>query len=66
MTDMMSLAAGWGPISESRHGRFDVELPECVRYTEEYPRRVRGSRDGRTVIDSRRVKLLWETGGQPR
>jgi uncharacterized protein (DUF427 family) len=66
MADMMSLAAGWGPISEMRHGRFDVELPECVRYVEDYPRRVRGSRDGRTVIDSRHVMLLWETGGQPR
>jgi uncharacterized protein (DUF427 family) len=63
---MMSLAAGWGPFGQLRRGRVDFDVPEHVRYSEDYPRRVRGSRGGKTVIDSLRVKLLWESGGQPR
>jgi uncharacterized protein (DUF427 family) len=63
---MMSLAAGWGPLGELRRGNPDFHVPERVRYSEDYPRRVRGSQGGETVIDSPRVKLLWETGAQPR
>lgn len=62
----MSLAAGWGPLGQLRRGSPDFDVPERVRYSEDYPRRVRGSRGGETVIDSLRVKLLWETGSQPR
>ena len=36
-----------------------------MTYWEDYPRRVRGTRGGETAIDSRRVRLLWETGSQP-
>ena len=62
----MSLAVGNGPFSERPGGRFDFDAPERMRYVEDYPRRVRGSRNGETVLDSLRVKLLTETGGQPR
>jgi uncharacterized protein (DUF427 family) len=62
----MSLAVGSGPFSERPGGTFDFDPPERMRYVEDYPRRVRGSRKGRTILDSLRVKLLTETGGQPR
>jgi uncharacterized protein (DUF427 family) len=62
----MSLAVGNGPFSERPGGRFDFDPPERMRYVEDFPRRVRGSRNGVTVLDSLRVKLLTETGGQPR
>lgn len=62
----MSLAVGSGPFSERPGGRFDFDPPERMRFVEDYPRRVRGSRNGVTVLDSLRVKLLTETGGQPR
>jgi hypothetical protein len=55
---MMSLTAGWGPLGEDRRGRFDFDPPEQATYVEDYPRRVRGSRAGETVIDSLRAKLL--------
>jgi uncharacterized protein (DUF427 family) len=63
---MMSLAAGWGPFGQLRRGRPDFDVPEHVTYSEDYPRRVRGTRGGETVIDTLRVKLLWESGSQPR
>jgi uncharacterized protein (DUF427 family) len=66
IADMMSLAAGWGPFGQLRRGSADFDLPKRIRYSEDYPRRVRGSRGGAIVIDSLRVKLLWETGRQPR
>lgn len=62
----MGLTTGGGPHGESPHGHFDFEPPERVRYEEPSPRRVRGERDGRTVVDSRRAWLFWETGAQPR
>ena len=61
----MSLAVGTGPFSRKPLGRFDFEPPKRMRYVEDYPRRVRGSRNGALVLDSLRVKLLIETGGQP-
>lgn len=61
----MSLTAGWGPLGADRRGRLSFEAPERATYVEDYPRRVRGSRRGETVIDSGRAKLLWETGAQP-
>ena len=61
----MSLTAGWGPLGEDRRGRLSFEAPPRASYVEDYPRRVRGSRAGETVIDSLRAKLLWVTGAQP-
>jgi uncharacterized protein (DUF427 family) len=61
----MSLAVGDGPFSRKPKGRFDFDPPKRIRYVEDYPRRVRGSRNGAVVLDSLRVKLLIETGGQP-
>lgn len=61
----MGLTTGAGPFGKRPHGRFDFDPPRRVRYVEPCPRRVRGERDGRTVVDSRRVWLVWETGKQP-
>ena len=61
----MGLTTGSGPFGERPTGRFDFEHPERIRYAEPFPRRVRGEKDGQTVIDSRRVQLVWVTGRQP-
>ena len=61
----MGLTTGSGPFGERPHGEFDFDPPRRVRYHEPSARHVRGERDGRTVIDSRRVRLVWETGRQP-
>lgn len=59
----MSLAVGRGPLGEHPSGRFNFEgLPGHVLYFEDSPRRVRVVFRGETVADSRRVKLLHETG----
>ena len=61
----MGLTTGAGPFGKRPQGRFDFEPPARVRYVEDFPRRVRAEKDGATVIDSRRVKLVWVTGRQP-
>lgn len=59
----MSLAAGRGPLGRQPLGMFNfVELPDHVLYFEDSPRRVRVVFRGITVADSRRVKLLHESG----
>jgi uncharacterized protein (DUF427 family) len=61
----MGLTTGAGPFGERPHGRFDFEHPARIRYVEPCPRRVRAEKDGATVVDSRRVQLVWRTGTQP-
>jgi uncharacterized protein (DUF427 family) len=61
----MGLTTGAGPFGERPQGRFDFEHPARVRYIEPCPRRVRAEKDGRMVVDSRRVQLVWRTGKQP-
>jgi uncharacterized protein (DUF427 family) len=65
MLHMMGLTTGAGPFGERPQGRFDFDPPDRIRYVEDFPRRVRAEKDGATVIDSRRVKLVWVTGRQP-
>ncbi len=62
---MMGLTTGAGPFGERPQGHFDFDPPARIRYVEDFPRRVRAEKDGDTVLDSRRVKLVWVTGRQP-
>jgi uncharacterized protein (DUF427 family) len=62
----MSLTIGKGPFGQQPAGRFDFDPPEHVVYVEDFPRRVHAIKDGKTVIDSTRVKLVHESGRLPR
>ncbi|HET7479697.1 MAG TPA: DUF427 domain-containing protein [Rubrobacteraceae bacterium] len=64
----MALTVGSGPFSERHEGtfNFEVDAPKGhVLFLEDSPRRVRVMFGGETVADSRRVKLLHETGHLP-
>jgi uncharacterized protein (DUF427 family) len=62
----MSLTMGNAPFG-SRPGVFNADLavPKHLLYFEDSPRRVRTVLGGHTVADSRRVKLLHESGHPP-
>jgi uncharacterized protein (DUF427 family) len=62
----VSLTVGTGPFGHRPSGRFDFEPPERVTFVESYPRRVRATNDGETVVDSDRVRLVYRTGSLPR
>jgi uncharacterized protein (DUF427 family) len=63
----MALTVGAGPFSPQPAGVFNGTWhgPERTLYLEDSPRRVRGVFAKETVVDSRRVKLLYETGLHP-
>jgi uncharacterized protein (DUF427 family) len=63
----MALTKGSGPFGERPAGVFNFERkgPAHVLYFEDSPRRVRVEFGGETLADSRRVKLLHETGLLP-
>ena len=61
----MGLTTGAGPFGKNPQGTFDFEHPNRIRYIEPFPRHVRGEKDRQTVVDSRRVQLVWVTGAQP-
>jgi uncharacterized protein (DUF427 family) len=58
----MSLTMGTGPFGPFGTGTFNFPLPDQVLFIQPFPRRVRGIKDGRAVVDSDRVKLVHETG----
>jgi uncharacterized protein (DUF427 family) len=59
----MSLTMGSGPFGHHPAGRFNIEIPaEEVLFVDPSPRWIRAQRDGETVIDSRRVKMLHQHG----
>lgn len=62
----MSLTVGSGPFGHNPTGRFDFDPPGSVTFVEELPRRVRALKDGRTVVDSERVRLVYRTGSLAR
>jgi uncharacterized protein (DUF427 family) len=62
----MALTVGTGPFGHRPTGRFDFEPPEKVTFVEVYPRRVRATKDGASVVDSERVRLVYRTGSLPR
>ena len=57
---------GQAPFGSRPAGTFNFDPPEDVRYVEPFPRRVRAVKDGQTVIDSERVKLIHESRKLPR
>jgi uncharacterized protein (DUF427 family) len=63
----MGLTAGTGPFGRNPAGTFNRELPprKGLIYTEPFPRRIRGRFAGETVVDSRRARLLHESGLLP-
>jgi len=61
----MGLTVGTGPFGHSPSGRFDFEHPEAVTFVEVHPRRVRATKDGVSVIESERVRLVYRTGSLP-
>src|SRR6186997_1294127 len=62
----MSLTVGSGPFGHRPTGRFDFEPPERITFVEVHRPRVRGIKDGETVVDSDRVRLVYRTGSLPR
>ena len=64
----MTLTIGTGPFGPQSSGMFNFDtqvLQPHTLYLEDSPRRVRVVFNGETVADSRRVKLLHETGHLP-
>jgi uncharacterized protein (DUF427 family) len=63
----LTLTIGTGPIGHQSAGEFNItpEGPAHVLYFEDSPKRVRAVFGGQTVADSRRCKLLHETGLLP-
>ena len=62
----MSLTVGSGPFGHRPTGRFDFEPPERITFVEVHRPRVRGIKDGETVVDSDRVRLVYSSGSLPR
>ena len=61
----MSLTTGRGPLSARPAGRFTSPLPADLAYIEPFPRRVRATKGGRTVLDSEAVLLVHRQGQPP-
>ena len=64
----MALTVGTGPFGEKGGGTFNFDtsvLKAHTLYFEDCPKRVRAIFGGETVADSRRVKILHETGHLP-
>lgn len=64
----MSLTLGTGPFAPERGGTFNFDtslLKPHTLYFEDCHKRVRAEFAGETIVDSRHVKLLYETGHLP-
>lgn len=62
----MTLTIGTGPFGDRPAGRFNFAAPrDDVLYLETSPRWIRGRFGGETVVDSRGVRLLHESGRLP-
>jgi uncharacterized protein (DUF427 family) len=61
----VSLTTGRGPLSARPAGRFTTPLPPDLAYVEPFRRRVRATKDGRTVVDSEAVLLVHRQGQPP-
>jgi uncharacterized protein (DUF427 family) len=61
----VSLSTGRGPLSRRPAGRFSAPVPAGVAYAEPLRRRVRATKDGRTVVDTERVLLVHRQGRPP-
>jgi uncharacterized protein (DUF427 family) len=62
----VTLTVGSGPFGQRPGGQFNFEVPDVTaRYLEDSPRWMRARFGGEIVADSRRTKLLHESGGLP-
>ena len=64
----MSLTVGKGPFADEPAGRFNLEIEPptgSVLFFDPVPQRIRALFAGETVVDSKRAKLLHETGHLP-
>lgn len=62
----MSLTIGTGPFGDASAGSFNFDRPDgTVVYLERSPRWIRGRLGGETVVDSRNVRMLHESGRLP-
>jgi uncharacterized protein (DUF427 family) len=64
----MTLTIGTGPFGDQSAGTFNFDtgmLEAHTLYFENSPRRVRVMLGGETVADSKRAKLMHETGHLP-
>lgn len=61
----MSLMSGSGPFG-AYGGRWNIQVSGGLWYWEDRPRRMRAMFAGETVLDTRRAKLLHESGTLPR
>src|SRR5215210_280094 len=64
----MTLTIGTGPFGDQSAGTFNFDTGVLQRHTlyfEDSPRRVRAMLGGETVADSKRAKLMHETGHLP-
>jgi uncharacterized protein (DUF427 family) len=61
----VSLTTGRGPLAAKPAGRFSAPVPANLSYLEPFRRRVRATRDGRTVIDTEHALLLHRPGQPP-
>ena len=61
----MTITVGRGPFGPQPAGRFNFQPPEHIVYVDDFPRRVRAVKDGTTVVDSQRVKMVYETRTLP-
>ena len=59
----MALTVERGPFGKRPAGHFNFKVPDgTVRYLEDWPRWMRAKLGGEVVADSKRAKLLHETG----
>ena len=59
----MAFSMGTGPFAEEPNGRFDVAPPaRPLVFWEPFPKRLRVVAGGASVVDSRNVVALHETG----
>jgi uncharacterized protein (DUF427 family) len=61
----MTITMGRGPFGHQPAGRFNFQPPDHVVYVDDFPRRVRAVKDGTTVVDSERVKMVYESRTLP-
>jgi uncharacterized protein (DUF427 family) len=63
----MSLTMGRGPLAHHRPGEvnYDLDGPKHLLFLHDFPRRVRAFVGDRAVLDSRRGRLLHESGMLP-
>jgi uncharacterized protein (DUF427 family) len=61
----VSLTTGRGPLSARPAGRFSSPLPADLAYVEPFRRRVRATKDQKTVVDSEAVLLVHRQGQPP-